>query len=262
MKSIRVLQITDTHLFADADGKLLGFNTRNGLQAVVSAALETPAPDLVVASGDLTHDGSMQAYQAVRQQLERLDAPVFCLPGNHDEGNALREHMNQGRLRCISKTLVGNWQLVFLDSTVIDSDGGHLQESELAILENALREHPDKPTLVCLHHQPVPVGSRWLDGMAVDNASELLAVIDQHAQVKAILWGHVHQEFSDCRNGVQLLGTPSTCIQFLPKSEEFAVDPSPPGFRWIDLNADGTINTGVERLENIPENIELQSSGY
>ena len=57
---LQVAQITDTHLYAHPDGTLLGLNTRNSLQAIVALLLQSRQPDIIVASGDLTHDGSAQ----------------------------------------------------------------------------------------------------------------------------------------------------------------------------------------------------------
>jgi Icc protein len=52
------------------------------------------------------------------------------------------------------------------------------------------------------------------------------------------------------RRGVRLLGVPSTCAQFLPHSEQFAIDPAPPGYRSLTLRADGSIATEVVRIDS------------
>jgi Icc protein len=44
---------------------------------------------------------------------------------------------------------------------------------------------------------------------------------------------------------VLFVSTPSTCAQFLPKSEFFALDERPPAARWLELHADGRIETEV-----------------
>jgi 3',5'-cyclic-AMP phosphodiesterase len=115
---------------------------------------------------------------------------------------------------------------------------------------------------VWLHHQPLAIGSPWLDTMAVDNAAEFFRIIDRHRQVRAVVWGHVHQCFEQQRNNVALLATPSTCIQFMPHSEDFAIDPLPPGYRWFELYSDGSFTTGVERLADIPGTIDPGARGY
>jgi Icc protein len=229
---------------------------------VIDLALSTQAPDLVVASGDLAHDGSPQAYQHLHRCFSRLDAPVYCLPGNHDEAVALRANSECGRLYSSRSACIGGWLQLFLDSTVTGSDGGHLAETELDELDAALASHPGLPALVCLHHQPVNIGSRWLDSMAVDNPEAFFKIIDRHPQVRAVIWGHVHQTFEQQRNHVRLLSTPSTCIQFLPNSEKFAVDMIPPGYRWLELYPDGTFTTGVARLPMTPGGIDPGARGY
>ena len=259
---LRIAQVTDTHLYADPNGLLLGLNTRRCLQAVVELALQSGAADLVLASGDLAHDGTAEAYRQVRNCFSRIGKPVCCLPGNHDEASALREQLSHSGFHTTRSHCLGAWQLVFLNSTVAGSEGGHLAASELAALDAALGDWPEAPALVCLHHQPVEIGSRWLDTMKVDNPEAFFAVIDRHPQVRAVVWGHVHQAFEQRRNEVLLLATPSTCLQFLPGSEQFAVEQIPPGYRWLDLYPDGTLKTGIERLPQIPGTIDLSTRGY
>ena len=45
------------------------------------------------------------------------------------------------------------------------------------------------------------------------------------------------------------MGENRTCAQFLPGSEDFALDTRPPGWRWLELHADGRIETQVHWLE-------------
>lgn len=258
---LRIAQITDTHLHADPDGRLLGLNTRHCLQQVIEHA-RARSPDLVVASGDLAHDGSEQAYALLRSCFNQMQVPIYCLPGNHDEAQLLKACMNSGCYHSRASLQASGWQLIFLDSTVAGSEGGHLSDDELHNLENILQQASDSPTLIWLHHQPVDIGSRWLDSMAVDNPDDFFAIIDRNPQVRGIIWGHVHQVFERRRNGVQLLSTPSTCIQFLPGSEDFTVEYLPPGYRWLELYSDGHFTTGIERLPDIPGEIDQTARGY
>jgi len=260
---VDIVQITDTHLFADDAGRLLGLDTVRSLTEVVQLALRRGRPDLVIASGDLAHDGSPGAYRKLRERLAAFGAPVYCLPGNHDEGAALREHLNNDGFLCPPEVRTRNgWQMVLLDSTVHGSECGQLAGSELTRLNECLRGHPDAPTLVWLHHQPVAIGSAWLDTMAVSNGADLLAALAGQTQVRAVIWGHVHQEFDQRRDQMRLLASPSTCIQFKPGSERFAVDDATPGYRWLRLHDDGTLETGIERLHEMPGVIDLSERGY
>ncbi len=46
-----------------------------------------------------------------------------------------------------------------------------------------------------------------------------------------------------------MMSTPSTCAQFLPNSDDFALDSRPPGYRWLELSSDGSISTRVLWVE-------------
>jgi Icc protein len=262
-RTLRILQLTDTHLYADPEGRLLGQNTRRTLELVLEMANSTCSPiDLVLLTGDLVHDESPQGYDYLRRRLVALDTPCYCLPGNHDQGNAMSRSFDGLGVSMETAIRCGAWNLVLLDSTVPGTDGGHLDAGQLARLQDSLAERQGDPTLICLHHQPVPVGSTWIDTMALDNPDALFGIVDRHPQVRGILWGHIHQEFCGMRKCVLLMGSPSTCVQFMPGSEKFALDALTPGFRWLDLHPDGRIDTGVKRIEDYPDPIELGTGGY
>jgi Icc protein len=114
--------------------------------------------------------------------------------------------------------------------------------------------------MVCVHHHPVEMASRWLDAVGIDNAEALFAVLDAHPQLRAISWGHVHQCFDARRRGVRLLATPSTCAQFLPLSEQFALDARAPAYRRLTLRSDGTLETDVVWVEPAAGELEHASS--
>ena len=64
------------------------------------------------------------------------------------------------------------------------------------------------------------------------------------------------------RNGVRLMASPSSCIQFAPNSRDFRMDDQPPGYRWLELAPDGGIETGVSRVEGVHFDVDLDSTGY
>jgi len=260
---IKVLQITDTHLFADSQGCLLGLNTEQSLKAVINQiSSKRHASDLILATGDLVHDGTPAAYQRIFSHLGGFGLPVYCLPGNHDESRTLQNTLRDGRIKYVEHAFHGNWHFIFLDSTIAHSEGAHLTQATLNALESHLQKATDTHTLICLHHQPIPMGSRWLDTMAVDNPEAFFGITDRHPQIRGILWGHVHQQFDGMRNDVRLMSTPSTCIQFLPRSGDFALDPATPGYRWLDLHPDGHIETAVERIAAVTGKVDMASNGY
>src|SRR5690606_33091215 len=113
---ILVVQLTDTHLMADPAGVLCHVNTDASLRAVLDLVRANGhRPDLLLATGDLSHDGSPAAYRRLRELLEQTDWPVRCLPGNHDDPQALRDALGQWTQPV---TDIGGWRIVLLDSTV------------------------------------------------------------------------------------------------------------------------------------------------
>jgi len=101
-----------------------------------------------------------------------------------------------------------------------------------------------------------------MDEMAVDNADELLALVESHQRVRGVIWGHIHQRFEQSLNGSLFLGTPSTCIQFNPSQADFGLSHDPPGYRWLALLPNGEIRTGLHRLPALPEGLDMTSAGY
>lgn len=246
---LRLLHITDSHLFADADTTLRGVNTRATLAQVMDAATACdPSPDAILATGDLSEDGSEGSYRAFRELAGAPGVPVHCLPGNHDEPDAMRRVLDRAPLSVHPEVEAGDWVLVLLDSRVAGSPGGRLADAELRRLDDALARHHRRHALVCVHHQPVPMGSRWLDRHRIANADALFDRLASHRNVRALLWGHVHQALDTERDGLRLLSTPSTCDQFLPGSDRFATDDRPPAWRRLELHDSGRIDTSVHWL--------------
>jgi Icc protein len=258
--SLRLLQLTDTHLYASPAGSLLGVNTLASFRQVVDAALERGPYDLVLVTGDLVHDSSAEGYAHLIGEVGRFGVPVHCLAGNHDEAEAFARHLGRDGVSAPKRVAAGAWQIVLLDSTIPGEEGGHLGAAELDVVRGALED--GRHLLVCMHHQPVPVGSAWIDTMAIDNGEELLDLVAGREQVRGLLWGHVHQEFDSRRGALRLMATPSTCIQFAAGQTDFAVDNRAPGFRVLELHADGGITTEVVRLEEIPAGLDIASAGY
>ena len=261
--SLRLLQSSDTHITADETHRLVGLNTLNAFKQVIEHAKQhLGQPDLVIATGDLTHDATDAGYSILQTQLERLNAPIYYLPGNHDRTDQLLASCAKHQDKFPYTLQQDAWSIILLDTSVIGKVSGHISEQQLADLDQKLSEHADKHTLIALHHHPLKVGSAWMDNIALKNADALLAVLDKHPQVKGGLYGHIHQCFEQRRNGVEMMGSPSTCIQFAPKQDKFGIDEQPPGYRWLVLLPDGTIQTGIKRLESIPGKVDLESKGY
>jgi Icc protein len=260
--TLRVLQLTDTHLYEDPAGTLLGVNTLDSFARVIEHFRDHHWPlDLLLATGDLVHDASPQGYARIAEILDGFGVPVFCLPGNHDAPATMRRHLRGSNISTDTVRDLDGWRFVMLDTVIVGEEGGRLAEAELQRLEQALAS-TERHVLVCMHHQPVQVGSAWIDTMAIDNPGALFAILDRHPNVRGVLWGHVHQTFDTHRGDVRLMASPSTCVQFAPLSAQFQVDEEPPGFRLLALQPDGLIRSEVVRVDGMPLGLDLASAGY
>jgi Icc protein len=245
----RLVQFTDLHWYADPAGEYRGMVTRDSFRRVLATARAGRwPPDALLMSGDLVDDGSREGYAALAAELAPLGLPAHCIPGNHDAPSALAALSGHAHMRVGGQHRLGAWLVCLLNTFIPDDACGRLAPAQLATLDKALAREAQRPAMVVLHHHPVPVGSRWLDGVALLEPARLFEVIDRHPQVKAVVFGHVHQEHDSERRGVRILGTPSTCVQFTKHSDEFATDATlAPGFRWFELHDDGRFDTGVGR---------------
>ena len=262
--SVRVLQITDTHLFAEKDETLLGVNTWESyhavLQAIHASAREV---DLVVATGDLAQDHSSAAYQHFAEGIASFTAPCVWLPGNHDFQPSMYSTLQDAGISPAKRVLVGeHWQILLLDSQVFGVPHGELSDFQLEWLEKRLAEMPERHTLLLLHHHPLPSGCSWLDQHSLRNAGSLDNVLVHYPRVKHLLCGHIHQELDVEWNGRRIMATPSTCVQFKPHCANFTLDTVSPGWRWLELHADGSLTTEVCRLAGAKFHPDTASEGY
>jgi Icc protein len=245
---LTVLQITDTHLHATKNSKMRGVRTYDTYAAVLRAALAEPRrrPDVIVATGDLVQDESREGYEHFRESLETLGIPILVTSGNHDDPAMMAEVLDSQPFNVDRNLRFDSWSLIAVSTHLMGEDAGGLGERRLARLERTIAEHIDQHVLVCLHHHPIPMGSRWLDAVALRDADSFLQMIDRCENVRGVTCGHVHQASARDRNGVTYFSAPSTCSQFLPGSDFFALDHRPPGCRWFYLFADGRLESEVQ----------------
>ena len=261
----RIIQITDPHLFKDTNGELLGINTQASFSQVLSEIQQQQYDyDLVLATGDLVQDNSDEGYLRFRQEVKALNNKmVFWIPGNHDFQPKMFEILKEETVSAKKHILLGDkWQILLLDSQVQGVPHGQLEAEELDWLKLKLQEYPERYSLVVLHHHLLSTGSAWLDQHNLRNANELAEVLAPFKNVKALLYGHIHQQVDSEWLGYQVMATPSTCIQFKADSNTFALDVAQPGWREIDLYADGHIETRVKRIQQASFLPNMQVEGY
>lgn len=263
---IRILQLTDLHLFNDQQTELIGLNPYHSLQqviALVTNSITTKQPSLIALTGDISQDYSLASYETAAKIFYDIPCPIIATMGNHEHPETFTRFFNDPTKDINKIVTLDNWLLLFLNSHYQKHVDGQLAKKELDFLQQNLTTTTKENVIIFLHHQVISIASTWLDKIKLNNALQLLEIIDQHPNVKAVICGHVHQATNVYRRGVSYLSAPATSWQFVLKSPDFKLDSLMPGYRWLDLYADGTFQTAVVRVAHndlfIPD---LKCKGY
>ncbi|MBD1915449.1 MULTISPECIES: phosphodiesterase [Cyanophyceae] len=195
-----IAQISDLHV-QSAGALAYGIVDTNSLVQAAIAHLNqlNPQPDLVVATGDLVQQGTLADYQQLRELLANLRAPIYLMPGNHDDGANLQQvfadhHYLASSMNHLSY-VVDDYpiRMIMLDNTLPGKKSGGLDDQRLAWLEAQLVRAPKAPTLMFMHHPPFVTGIPWMDRRRLGGSDALAALIAQHSQVERISCGHLHR---------------------------------------------------------------------
>ncbi|MCS5587707.1 MAG: phosphodiesterase [Porticoccaceae bacterium] len=249
MAILKLTQITDLHLGPTADYLLHGVNTLASLQAVLQAIdRQGRESDLLLLTGDLASDCQPAAYRQLDQLLTENSRRAVWLPGNHDDVAAMQQNLIH--YSAMSTFESGNWGILTLDSSQVGQPGGCVADRQLQQIEKDLERLADKFVLVAMHHSPILINSVWLDRQRIVNQKQLHRLLSSHGNVKAVVTGHIHQQYEGDWEGLPVYSTPSTCVQFQQFADQFALSDQPPGYRWFDLHDDGHIDTAVAFVDN------------
>ena len=248
--STKIIQITDLHLNKSKDVVSNGINTHESANKVIeSIRINEKDNDCLILSGDLSNDYSIESYNYLMQLLKDFEAPIYLMSGNHDSPSHLKTLTNNKNIFFKNFQCFNNWGVFMFNTKKENSPNGLLKKEELVYFDEVLLNTLYEYIIVFLHHHPVPIGSASMDSMIIENAELLTDRIMKYDKIKAVSWGHIHNEFNLNMGSAKLFSTPSTCYQAKEKSKNFIIDPEAlPGYRRIFLNDDGSFDTEVIRV--------------
>lgn len=185
-------------------------------RALAAIAKLRPAPDCIIATGDLTENGTPAEYSRLRELIEDSPLPVYLIPGNHDRREALRSAFRDHRY--LSESPHGIFftiemdrlRVIALDSSDEPEQGGFLDRAGLEWLGLRLQERRETPTMLALHHPPFPTGVRRFDRQPFEGREELAEIVRANPQVRRVACGHVHQPMARSWCGAFGVTAPST----------------------------------------------------
>lgn len=189
-----VAQLSDLHV----GGPSAGSGERLS-QAISGINQMTRRPDLVVLTGDLTHDARPDEWAEVVRRLDDLSVPWEAIRGNHDVAIAeLVGHrvVDAGPLRLV----------------LMDSSSGVFTVDDAAWLERTLTDRPDERTVIAIHHPPFETGIWWMDCVGLAGAERFEQTVRRHTQVEQVLSGHVHRPIHTSWGSCSLWVCPSTSV--------------------------------------------------
>lgn len=233
-----LVQISDTHLFSNKNARLKESNTYLNLKITLETISKLEEkPDLILLTGDLSQDCTLESYKHLKELLEPLKIKYYLLPGNHDDVRIMNDvfQCNWVKDQADYSFEYNGWFFYFIDTTVFPDNWGELSNKQLADFDKVIALKKDIPTIVFMHHHPVSVRSKWIDEMALKNADAFNKGIRKNPQIKAVLFGHVHQAFEEIIDSVFYASAPATSYQVVPNVDKFTVEKLVPGFRFISL---------------------------
>lgn len=187
-----IAQISDTHVRTDDDGVSVG-----RLRSALAGAREYKA-DVILLTGDLVNDERADEYAQFADAIVDPPAPLYVLPGNHDDRDGIRNALPRHAYLAASGHLsfaLDDYpvRIVALDQICPGETHGELTTELAHWLDATLATAPAKPTMVALHHPPFLSHDMLFDRIGLRGAEAFAAIIRAHPQVVRIICGHHHR---------------------------------------------------------------------
>ena len=191
MWPVRVLQVSDLHTGTKEEPEV-----EEDLRALVA---ET-GPELVVASGDLTHRNRPDQHQRAARLLRSLGRPLLVVPGNHDI-----PRWPPWRFTATFAEFLRAWpeaEPVYRSDRVVacglnsvrawKQQGGALRRDQIERVAGVFADAPAGALrLIALHHHLLGAPWRTAKRTIANRSTVLGGLVDAGAEL--IVSGHVHQ---------------------------------------------------------------------
>ena len=242
---MRIVQLSDPHIVPPANQPVHGQDTLERLRAAVNAVNRlSPAPDLVVMTGDQSNDGTEVSYRVLKDILARLRFPCHMAMGNHDYRPVFRrvilEESGADSAPFYYALDRSGHRIIVLDTQDEGEVSGRLEDDQLDWLAQELSS--GLPSVICMHHPPVPVGVAWMDELILLDNARFLEICKAAASLRLILCGHVHHAFRMDLGHATVLTAPSVGLQFRkdpvikPDGSRVIATDEPAAFRIVDID--------------------------
>lgn len=214
---MKVIQISDMHLFADDEADIFGVKTNMKFKEVIERifAEDMHDADMIFITGDMSQDETRESYHKIVQLLLGCHLPIYWIPGNHDDLiKAEAVFLGVSNFHNQTKLSLPHWHFIFLNTTIAGRDDGELSVSELDMLEKEILASPaNKQIAIIMHHHPTPVNTPLVDNYILKNTEDFWGIVNETG-VELVICGHVHGDYQIKHNNVMIETSPATCLQW------------------------------------------------
>ena len=213
-----IAQLTDTHITVPQNQSEDCYVKLEALQKCVLRINKlNPLPDVVIHTGDLSHNGRIDEYKLIKSIMNELEVPYLITAGNRDSTKNLVNAFDLSSVQYHDQQLlqygsdIAGYRLVSVDTSSQNSNLGVLNFSKLAHLDKLLRQKQSCSTIIFMHHPPIslsnsePPEHEYENFRMIKNFAE---IVDRHPQIIAFLCGHIHRAFSSHINASPIMVTP------------------------------------------------------
>ncbi|MBA3535646.1 MAG: metallophosphoesterase [Tatlockia sp.] len=225
---LKVIQLSDTHLFADDESEMKGVKSNLRFKTVIEQiyAEELTDTDLIFLTGDLSQDETEQSYQKLVDSLAPFHIPVYWIPGNHDHLPTMESVFKKANnFSRVHELIKNGWKFIFLNTKLDRSVEGYLANSQLQILQERIDATEENTKIaIVMHHHPIEVHTPLIDQFILKNKAEFWDMISG-TPVELVICGHVHGDYKIKYNNIMLESAPATCLQWQKGTKNLIIEP-------------------------------------
>ncbi|MBE8598140.1 metallophosphoesterase family protein [Xenorhabdus sp. BG5] len=246
---MKVIHLTDIHLTQNREQKIFDVDPYENFDFVceeICRIKKITEIELTVISGDITHNGDVDAYRYFLKKMEALMIPYIAILGNHDlksnfniavteENNSFIIHSREYKNK--------SWNIISIDTVVEGEVFGFISKDNLAELERKMIKNSKCNTAIFMHHHAIPVGTPIVDSYILNNGKELLDLCEKY-KIKFIGSGHAHTPRIWYYNRMTTCVAPAVVSQWLPGIDTVKISRGF-GFNIIDFSSDLSITSCI-----------------
>ena len=213
-----IAQISDTHI--DLDGPNGPARLSNLERCVEDINRLEPLPDVVIHTGDVTHNAKPAEYEMAKRVLGALRCPLHVAAGNRDDRAAIRAAFPANTYLLPDTPFVQyraetfRLRLIAVDTLSESSNKGHFCQVRADSLRAALAEDTGKPTVIFMHHPPFVVheSDYPIQFDSWESVERMERALAGQPHVVGIFCGHAHRNVAGKVGGVPVRSMPSVAV--------------------------------------------------